>query len=348
MLEKPTNQQDAIDIEDAKMNIPNFEAMVDKITIEKYLADGDNRIKATPEQREYEKNKMKIFADAIGDCTYYIGGGLAVELEKGDIEHVHNDIDIIVFDDELDKIRETLESKGFIFEKSKSFGGHNYDARLKSSKDNEELTDDSLHIGIFLYKKNNENNMAEQLNENGDINKIFPLEYFNAERQMVEFDRNKLCIADIRVVLGNKLASERPKDLEDIKQIKELILDRYPDKEVLREEMDKLQSISQKNIRTKTFSGIQNIISGLMRKKDISHDNIYTYFEKEVKKAADRIKNDEYRNVINEYLERLKNFSSDDKYAGKTFEEFALENTEPLFRYYDDEIKFIIDSIFER
>ncbi len=347
-LENPNNQQDAIDIEETKKNIPNFEAMADSIMIKKFLEDGDERIKATPEQCKYEDQKLETFLNAIGDCEYYIGGGLAVELEEGKIEHMHNDMDIIVFENELNKIKEALESKGFIFIKSESNGGHDYDAKLKASEDDEKLIDELLHIGIFVYKTNRENNTAEQLNKDGGINKRFPLEYFDAEKQTIKYNQNKLCIADIRLVLGNKLASERPKDLVDIKKIKELIILKYPDKEILREEMERLQMISRENIRSRIVSGIKNIISELMHKKDISRDNVYAYFEKEVKEATDRIKNDKYKDAINKFLERLKNFSTNSEYAEKTFEEFALNNTGPLFDYFDDEIKMIIDNISDR
>lgn len=347
-IENPNNYQGSENIEEMKKEIPNFEAMADSITIKKFLEDGDERIKATPEQCKHEYQKLETFLDAIGDCEYYIGGGLAVELEEKKIEHVHSDMDIIVFEDELEKIKEALESKEFSFEKNENIEGHDFDAKLKTNKEDEKLIDESLHIGIFAYKKNKESEMAEQLNEDGSINRKFPLDYFDAEKQTIEYDQHKLCVADIRLVLGNKLASERPKDLVDIKKIKELIILKYPDKEILRKEMERLQMISRENIRSRTVSSIKNIISKLADKKEITRDNIYGYFEEEVRHASDKIKIDKYKEAIDKFLQRLKNFTSDGERTERTFEEFALNNTGPLFDYFDDEIKMIIDNISDR
>lgn len=68
-----------------------------------------------------EEKKLRIFSEAMGDAEYYIGGGVGTELTEGKIKHRHEDIDIVVFEDEVDKMKKNLESKGFIVTKGESF-----------------------------------------------------------------------------------------------------------------------------------------------------------------------------------------------------------------------------------
>lgn len=348
-IENPNNYQESENIEEVKKEIPNFEAVTDGIKIKKFLEEGDERIKATMEQCEHENKKLETFADAIGNCEYYIGGGLAVEIEEKKIEHVHGDMDIIVFEDELEKIREHLESKGFDFEKNKNKGGHDYDAKLKINENADKVIDYSLHIGIFVYKRNEEKNTVEQLNEDGSINKEFPLDYFDAEKQTIKYNQNKLCVADLRLVLGLKMISERPKDVKDIRRIRELLISKYQDKKTLKEEMEKLKTISQENIKTTTISKIKDIFSKLTEdRQEITSESIYKYFKKETRDAVDRIQSEKYKTAVYEFLERIKNFSintKNDEQMKKDFEKFALNNAEPLLNYYDEEIERIINEI---
>lgn len=334
-FDNPTFQE-ANGIRDGISDIPNFEAVVNS-------EKKEERIKATPEQCEHEDKKLEIFADVIGDCEYYIGGGLAVELEKRKIEHVHDDIDIIVFEDELERLKNKLLLKGFNFEKNKNT--HDYDSRQITNENANKVISDSPHIGIFVYKKSKENNTAEQLNKDGSINKRFPLDYFDTEKQMVEYNQNKLCIADLRLVLGLKMISERPKDAKDIKKIKESLIAKYHNKKTLSEEMEKLKVISQENIKTQSISDIKNIISKLKNKEEINRDNISEHFGKEAKNAIKNIENSKYKNAIYKYLEYIKAFPVRDEQTEKDFEDFALNNTEPLVNFYNSEVEIIINDI---
>lgn len=332
------NFQEANGVREGISDIPNFEAMVNS---EK---DGE-RIKATPEQHKHENKKLETFASVIGDCEYYIGGGLAVELENRKIEHIHSDIDIIVFEDELEKIKKNLASKGFNFEKNED--SHDYDSKQIISEDTDKEINDSPHIGIFVYKKNKENNTAEQLNEDGSVNKKFPLDYFDAEKQAVEYNRNKLYVADLRLVLGLKMINERPKDIKDIKKIGKLLMLKYHDKKTLETDMEKLKAISRENIKTQTVSEIKKIISKLINKQEINCNNIYEHFEKEVKNAVIKTKivNEKYKEAIYECLERIKIFPISDEQTENDFEDFALNNIEPLVNYFNSEIETIIDNV---
>ncbi|MFZ2970537.1 MAG: hypothetical protein WA063_05280 [Minisyncoccia bacterium] len=334
-FDNPTFQE-ANGIRDGISDIPNFEPVVNS-------EKNEERIKATPEQCEHEDKKLEIFADVIGDCEYYIGGGLAVELEKRKIEHVHDDIDIIVFEDELERLKRKLLSKGFNFEKNKNT--HDYDSRQITNENTNKVISDSPHIGIFVYKKSKENNTAEQLNEDGSINKKFPLDYFDTEKQMVEYNQNKLRIADLRLVLGLKMISERPKDAKDIKKIKESLMAKYQNKKILSEEMEKLKVISQENIKTQAVSDIRNIISKLKNKEEINRDNISEHFGIEARNSIKNVENAKYKNAIYRYLERIKAFPVRDEQTKKDFEDFALNNTESLVNYYNSEVEIIINDI---
>lgn len=288
-----------------------------------------------------EEKKLRIFSEALCDAEYYIGGGVGAELAEGAIKHRHGDIDIIVFEDEVGKIKKKLESKGFIVTKGESFGGHSFDAR------NFEITQESdephgenpLHIGIYVYKRNIEKGMAQQLDEDGDITKEFPLSYFNKENQTMDYKGSKLTVADLRLSAGFKIASDRSKDIKDIERIKPLLKSTYS-----KEEIEELRNVVKKNIETLFNGSVKHIFSNFLETgQEITGENIHKYFDREVKEKIAGLQDADYANMLKEFTASLRNFSptaKKHKEIKKEFLAFVSDKLKPITNYH----KNIVDK----
>lgn len=283
-----------------------------------------------------EEKKLRIFADAIGDAEYYIGGGIGAELAEGAIKHRHGDMDIIVFEEEIPKIKENLESKGFTVTEGKSFGGHDLDARnFKITEESDEPSgEDAVYIGIFVYKKNKERNTAQQLDSDGDINKEFPLEYFDKDKQTLDYNDSKLTVADLRLIVGLKIISDRSKDMRDIERIKPLLKSKFGAQEI-----DEMKKVCNRNLATRDLASVKYMFDSFLKaNKEINTENIHKHFSAELKKSIARMKDANYSNAARKFMESIKSFSPKAKSRKKIREDFlafASKKLEPVVKYQE-------------
>lgn len=288
-----------------------------------------------------EEKKLRIFSEAMGDAEYYIGGGVGAELAEGAIKHRHGDIDIIIFEDEVDKIKKNLESKGFTVIKGESFGGHSLDARnFEITRESDEPHGEgALHIGIFVYKRNVKIEMAQQLDEDGDITKEFPLSYFSKEKQTTDYKGGKLIVADLRLSAGFKIASDRSKDIKDIERIKPLLKSKYNQVEI-----EKFKNVAKKNIETLFNASFKHTFSNFLKTgQEITGENIRKYFDDDSKEKIAGIEDADFASAIKEFIAGLKEFSpavKDREEIKKEFFAFASDKLKPIIDYY----KNIVDK----
>ncbi len=307
--------------------------------------DGDSSRNERREAKESEiiaeERKLRILSEALGDAEYYIGGGVGTELAEGAIKYRHWDIDIIVFEDELDRIKEKLKSKGFTITQGRGWGGHSLDAINFEISEESDLPHgkDAVHIGIFIYKRNEEKGMAQQLDEDGDVAKEFPLKYFNREKQSIYYKGSMLTIADLRISAGFKIASDRPKDIKDTERIRSLLKSRYS-----KQEIEELKKVSKNNIETLFMASIKHTFSNFLEtKRQITSENIYDYFGKEFKERIAELEDIDFADTIKEFIGGLKEFSpttEDPKKIKKEFSVFAANKLKPTINYY----KNIVDK----
>lgn len=272
-----------------------------------------------------EERKLQIFSDAIGDAEYYIGGGIGIELMEGKVKHRHGDIDIIVFEDEIDKIKENLRSNGFMITPGRGWGGHSLDARNFEidEESDEPPKEGDVHVGIFIYKKDKRRGIVRQMEPDGSINKEFPLKYFNKDRQTLNYKQSNLIIADLRLIISLKMISERAKDIKDIERIKPLLKAKYREQEV-----EEMKDVCKDNLKTRSIASLKHMFDGFLEKgKEITGDNIYDDFIQEIEKNKNGAVDKNYKAAIMSFMEMLKDFSVSAKgKAKKEFSEFVESN----------------------
>lgn len=287
-----------------------------------------------------EDRKLQIFSDAIGDAEYYIGGGIGIELAEGEIKRSHGDIDIIIFKDEIDKVKRNLEEKGFIVTEER--GGHSLDARNFVINDEEPKGENDVHIGIYVYEKDLKQNVAQQIKPDGSISLKFPLEYFDKNKQTVDYMGNELTIADLRLIISLKVLSDRPRDIKDRERIIPALKSKYSEDELL-----EMKNICKENIRSFFIAHFKQIFNNFLETdQKINGDNIYNYFAEKTKNINKEIKNNDYLAAVQDFIGKMKIFSSasqNREKAKKEFSEFIENNLESLSRVQND----IIDENLE-
>jgi hypothetical protein len=343
--------------------MPNFENnIIVKRDNEKQVSLKENisdpmRIKSDKDERHkledekdisFEEQKLEAFAKVMGSEEYYIAGGLAQEIDKGQIEFHHEDIDIIIFKDQQEKIINTLRNQGFEVIKKPKFTAHDLEA---TNFDIDEITGKIrkvpvqgtwLYIGIYAYHRNENLKMAQRLEEDGSVIMEFPASYFDREKQTLDYKGNKVTVADLRLVASSKLISERPKDLIDVKNMMPILKERYS-----KSEIEDLKNISKDNIKTKVYSSLRNLFERFEKTgMEISSKNIIEYFCSEVDESIKKNTNEDFGRIGKDFLEKIRNFSPSSNNPGiikKEFMNFIIENFGPIDEYYEK----AIDKAFE-
>lgn len=285
------------------------------------LNSGERREIKHEAEIEKEERKLRIFSDAIGDEEYYIGGGIGIELIEGAIKHKHGDIDIIVFEDSINKIKEKLQSKGFIITPGHGWGGHNLDAKNYEVAEESDIPDniDYVHIGIFIYKRDIRRGIARQILPDESAGNEFPLKYFNKDNQTLNYKENNLTVEDIRLIVSLKLISERPKDVKDIERVKPLLMSKYS-----QEEIEELKNICKDNLKIRNIAGLKRMFEKFLETgEEITGNNIRDNFFQTIEKEKMGEIDEEYMEAIRSFVERLNDFSvSSKEKARQEFVEF--------------------------
>ncbi len=299
-------------------------------TKERDLLDKNERLEAKNEtETSEEERRLEIFSDAIGDSEYYIGGGVGIELIEGAIKHKHGDIDIIIFEDDVESIKGKLQSKGFAITSGHGWGGHNLDAKnFEVTEDDDGFSDkEAVHIGIFVYKRDLARGIARQFLPDGSVGKEFPLEYFNRDKQTLSYKENNFTVADIRLIVSLKLISERPKDIKDIERAKSLLKSKYSAQEI-----EKLKDVCMQNLKTRNVAGLKRMFDVFLEKgEEITGGNIRDSFIQEIEKEKKGEVDEKYMEAILTFMEKLKDFSATSKENAKQeFVQFIESNMDMI------------------
>lgn len=295
-----------------------------------------------------EEQKLAMFAKIMKGEEYYIAGGLAQEINKGNIDHRHEDIDIIIFKDQTERILDNFRKHGFEVKIKPKFTGHDIDvANFEIDTENDELSNGPehepwLYIGVFEYIRDEKTDSARRLDDDGDTDRVFPLNYFNREKQTIDYKGNDVTVADLRLVVSSKLISERPKDIKDVKELMPFLKEKYGESEI-----EELKNISKENTKTRVSSSFKHLL-GKFEEAGIETktENIIEYFYSELEKSIQKIENEDYAKVGREFLDKIKEFSllsSDPEVVKKEFMDFIMDNSKAIIEYYENEI----DKAFE-
>ncbi len=292
----------------------------------------------------FEEKKLKTFAQVMDGFEYYIGGGLAVELIENDIIYRHGDVDMIIFENDLDKIRKNLQKSNFNLQKNPKFKGHDLNARNFSVDEESETLvrepssgQEPLEIGLFVYKKDQERGTAQQLDEDGSINKEFPLSYFDRENQTVEYKGDKFIVADLRLVASLKAISERTKDVEDIKKIMPMLRSKFKE-----QELDEMRDVCKRNIKARDMASVKFMFENFLKTdQEINGENLYKYFSEGMGKSIAGIKDADYSEAARDFLAGIKEFSVKSKDPIDIAKDFILFASEKLKPVIDIQYKLI-------
>ena len=193
----------------------------------------EDKVKENHEEL-YEKLDQLVSLLATAGIDYQLAGALCSYLKYGEeSKRIHDDIDLNMNEDDLEKFGEVCRQLGFDF----------HDNRMNSPRvlqngiphgDHEviaEIPGSDLHIGVFCFQRNPDgsiNNRSYYKDEEGNNkvwNEYMPPEFaklvFGAET--IEFNGKPLIITPPEYVYSLKSFTRQQKDLEDIKFMEDKI-----------------------------------------------------------------------------------------------------------------------------
>ena len=193
----------------------------------------EDKVKENHEEL-YEKLDQLVSLLATAGIDYQLAGALCSYLKYGEeSKRMHDDIDLNMNEDDLEKFGEVCRQLGFDF----------HDNRMNSPRvlqngiphgDHEviaEIPGSDLHIGVFCFQRNPDgsiNNRSYYKDEEGNNkvwNEYMPPEFaklvFGAET--IEFNGKPLIITPPEYVYSLKSFTRQQKDLEDIKFMEDKI-----------------------------------------------------------------------------------------------------------------------------
>jgi phosphorylcholine metabolism protein LicD len=135
-----------------------------------------------------EKNKI----------NYYVFGGIALDGLRGSITREHSDLDLFIYEDDLEKFFEVMKSKKYTFTKRENM--YFLDETNKNNKNN-------LKIGVLALTKEKNNYIV---NGNKTL-EVYPAEIFSKENQG-EINKLKFSLAPNEVLAFESQYSKHPDD----------------------------------------------------------------------------------------------------------------------------------------
>lgn len=206
---------------------------------------------------------LKHLCDRLNNLgvDYYVVGALAAFIAKGiPLFRYHGDIDIMLNENDIEKVRVALEDSDYIFEDNRLDNQKKYNPNLGNTQGEHEVIanhkENEFHIGFFVFRREKNNSITNReyymkRKDGKDVPMV--LERFNSlestvleyEEEQVEYFGTEFRICTAESVYSKKAYTRSPKDILDIKALEE-----YIDFEKI-EEMKKHRSIK----RTKALNG---------------------------------------------------------------------------------------------
>lgn len=198
--------------------------------------------------KDFIDRVLKFVCETLNDkeIDYYVVGAIGAYIDAGiPIQRVHEDVDIMIEEKYVDKLKEIFDNTDFEF----------YDNRLTSNKALNEkgYTEghhevylqykyDDFHIGFFLYSRTDVSyTMVEYFSEVGiqkRLERTLPIEFFELQYNcdLIDYLGVKLKVIRKEIIYKNKSVMNREKDLFDLEKLKPAIE---------KEKIDRLKGLSK-------------------------------------------------------------------------------------------------------
>ncbi len=340
------------DIVDNKKNKqPQERKKLDKLELD----ESGNYSKPTEDQKEKFSTALRELSEIFENVNFpwYLDGAMNISIYLGDQIRQHKDIDISIFKEDLSKLNNLLEYKGFgifiIFEK-----GNKQNLRLLDEEELSKLTsyhlcikkidlngiiqdhEDSLFSNVDLHVHDRDENGDTIINYSGSK---FSKEYFKQIQH--ELPNNKtINLSHPAIVFYHKLYAydkiNRPYDLLDLEKLapKLELKDFKMLKGVVESEFEKRKD-QIRQIFESLWQFIMPILQ-LSKDKTIIKEKLSEYPEIKNKIKIKDQKTIDYVDIISKYLSENSNISKED------FISRSFEITKPL-EWLQERMKILND-----
>lgn len=182
---------------------------------------------------DFVNEQIRYVSKMFCECgiDFYIVGAIAGYIDAGlPLQRSHDDLDLLVEEKNIDKIKEIFEKNDYIFIDNRftsnqylnEYGfpqGEEHDvyAKCKNSE---------FHIGFFLYiKDQNYYSLIDYYKEKGKQKRLLrtlPLETFDYQYNSIdiEYFDCKVKVARKELIYKNKLVMNREKDIFDLEKLR--------------------------------------------------------------------------------------------------------------------------------
>ncbi len=199
------------------------------------------------ENHKLIEDTLRIVCDRLNKLgvDYYLVGALSAFIAtETPLFRYHEDIDFLVAEKDIEKVREALDGTDYIFEDNRLNNKKIFKEELNYTQGEHEVIanhkDNEFHLGFFLFRREKDKTLIireyfMQENKKGErvpkvLEKIYSPEFVELEytEKETQFAGTKFRTATPECVYVKKMYTKNPKDLSDIE-----VLDSKIDKEKL-------------------------------------------------------------------------------------------------------------------
>ncbi len=194
------------------------------------------------ENHELINKTLPIVCNRLNElgADYYIVGALSTFIGTDTpLFRYHGDIDFMVEENDLDKVREALEGTEYIFSDNRLNNQKKLSEDMSHTQGEHEVIanhkDNEFHLGFFLFRREPDNSLTIREyfmseNENGKKEPMVLERHYPKELAELEFSKNEKEYNGTRFrtntpesVFPKKMFTKHPKDILDIEALKDKI-----------------------------------------------------------------------------------------------------------------------------
>ncbi len=256
----------------------------------------------TVEQKQrFEKGietMSEVFENA--DFQWYIDGGANITLYSGQQKREHKDLDVSIFKEDLDKLKELLKNKGFEIVKTDHFL-----IRKIGNQDAQNIFND---VDLHIHDRDEDGNLI--INYTGAK---FPKEYIEPTKHKLS-NGKEINLSHPALIVYHKLYAyewdnDRMYDISDLEQIVDKL--EIKDLKFLREILTKEFENRRKRIESK-FDDFWNSISAKLQNKDESSIKQVLFTDKDVQQKMEN--ENKMNKITTQYIDMISRYISDRNY----------------------------------
>lgn len=211
------------------------------------MINRNKELNITPGNISIEENHnlinetLKFLCDRLNNLgvDYYVVGALSVFIAKGiPLFRYHGDIDIMLNEDDIDKVRIALEDSDYIFEDNRLNNQKTYDPNVGHTQGEHEVIanhkENEFHIGFFVFRRERNNSITNReyymkrkdckdiamVLERGNSLESTQLEY---EETSTQYAGTEFRTSTAESVYSKKAYTRHYKDMLDINALEEYI-----------------------------------------------------------------------------------------------------------------------------